>query len=58
MSDMEILITKIGELVSCEIDDVNKVEYIRDKKAAVIIVMQNGKRYELLIRAITLYKFS
>jgi|GEM_PF-6192889 len=29
MSDIEILITKIGELVSCEIDEVASVEYAR-----------------------------
>jgi len=50
MSEIEILTTKIGELVSCEIDEVDKVEYTRDKEAAFIIVMQDGKRYALEIK--------
>jgi len=49
MSDIEILTTKIGELVSTEIDEVDNVEYAGDKEAAFTIAMQNGKRYILQI---------
>jgi len=50
MPDIEILTTKIGELVSTEIDEVASVEYARDKEAAFTIVMQDGKRYALEIK--------
>ena len=49
MSKIEKLIVKIGELVSTEIDEVDKVEYVRDRETAFIIAMQNGKRYILQI---------
>jgi len=53
MSDIEILSTRIGELVSCEIDEVAEVEYARDKEAAFTIIMQDGKRYVVEIKALT-----
>ena len=53
MPEIEILTTKIGELVSCEIEEVDKVEYEREKGlTAFTIIMQDGKRYALEIKAI------
>jgi len=50
MSETEKLIIQIGELISTEVDEVDKVEYARGKETAFTIVMKNGKRYALQIR--------
>jgi len=51
MSEVEKLTTEIGELVSMEIDEVEKVEYTKenDKLVAFIIFMKSGKKYLLAI---------
>ena len=42
----EKLATLIGELVSTEIDEVNRVEYVKDKElTAFAVVMENGKQF-------------
>lgn len=52
MSEIEILMTTVGELVACEIDEVDRVEYNKDKECSFSIVMLSGKRYSLEINAI------
>jgi len=55
MTEKEKLTTAISALVSSEIDGVDKVEKIDDKKSAVIIIMKNGKRYMLRVTAVTFF---
>jgi len=53
MSDIEILMTTVGELVACDIEEVDRVEYAKDKKPTFIIFMMSGKRYLLELKAMT-----
>ena len=45
---IEKLTTTIGELVSIEIDDVSKIDYVKDKNNELtrfVITMENGKKF-------------
>lgn len=52
MTEAEKLTTAIGEFVYSEIDDVNRLEYTKDKDGltAFTTVMENGKRYAVNIK--------
>jgi len=54
MSEIEVLATKIGELVYMEIEEADSVGYSKDKDklTAFIIQMQSGKRYSLAIKEV------
>lgn len=55
MLEIEKLTTKIGELVSMEIEDAEKVEYTKDndKLVAFTIFMKSGKQYLLAVSETT-----
>lgn len=53
MTKVEKLTIEIGELVSLKIDEVRKVEYLKNKKSSLVIIMKNGKRYLLKIEPIS-----
>ena len=55
MSEVEILTTQIGEFVSVEMDDVERVDYTSESGGltAFTIVMKNGRRYVLAIKETT-----
>lgn len=52
MTETEKIITQIGEFVYTEIDDVNRIEYTKDKDelTAFTVFMENGKRYAVHIK--------
>ena len=52
VTEIEILMTTIGELVYTEMDEVDKIEYAKDKLSAFTIVMLNGKRYMLELKPV------
>ena len=51
MLEIKKLITAIGEFVSVEIDEVDKIEYIKEREAFTIF-MNSKKQYILEIKEI------
>ena len=50
---VESLATQIGEFVSTEIEDVNRIDYIKNDKnelTAFVVVMENGKQFVVEVR--------
>ena len=50
---VEKLITQIGELITMEIEDVNRVVHCRsnnEKHAAFVVVMENGKQFDVVVK--------
>jgi len=47
----EMLLTQIGEFVSSEVDDVNKIDYKKEngELTAFTITMESGKKFMLTI---------
>lgn len=52
MNEAEKIIVQIGEFVSTEMDEVNRIEYTKDKEklTAFTVHMENGKRYTVHIK--------
>lgn len=52
MTESEKILTQIGEYVYTEIDEVNRVEYIKEKDimTGFTIVMENSKEYTVEIK--------
>ncbi|MCL2861851.1 MAG: hypothetical protein FWE22_05525 [Firmicutes bacterium] len=53
MTEIEKLITQVGELVWMEINEVKEVNYKRNKKiTSFYVIMLNGSKYILNLKAV------
>jgi len=52
MDEIKMLVTKIGELVSIDIDEIDRIVYDKDNLSIFIIKLQNKKQYKLTIKKI------
>jgi len=52
MIEIEKLLTQIGEFAYTEIDEVSRIEYVKEKDILnmFIIIMDSGKQYSLEIK--------